>query len=108
MTRLPNTIFGATLTLALAAAFADAQTTPKQAPPPETGGHGKMGCMMGEHAEGMHKLADLANIKADNTKFGATIQLSAKNAADVAKVQELARNLATELAKPHGHPKHGH
>jgi hypothetical protein len=110
MTKLSKTLFGATLTLVVAAAFAGAQETPKDAQNADHGGHGKMmDCpMMGEHGGPAKDVADLANVKVENTKLGATIQLTAKNAADAAKVQKLARDLAAGFGKHAEHAAHGH
>jgi hypothetical protein len=108
MTKLSKALFGSTLTLALAAAFAGAQATPKDVHGAEHSGHTKMSCpMMDEHDDAAQEAADIANIKVENTKLGATIQLTAKNASDAAKVQELARDLAASFGKRAEHAKHG-
>jgi hypothetical protein len=66
-------------------------------------GHGMMKGSMGcEQDCPLLEASGLANVKVENTKLGATIQLVAKNAADVAKLQELARELTARLAQ---HPQ---
>lgn len=65
----------------------------------------------------MHEAAELSNIKVEQTKQGAVIQLIAKRPEDVAKVQQSAQQLAAMLssgecpmhaAHADMHPHHHH
>jgi hypothetical protein len=57
----------------------------------------------------MQQALGSTDIQVENTKLGATVQLVAENAADVAKVQELARHIAAHLAQhSQGAAAHAH
>lgn len=77
-------------------------------PPGMMRGHGMMDA--GECKVGI--AASIADIKVENTKRGATVQLVAKSDADVTKVQELARDFAqcaaSHEARPIHPPSHRH
>jgi hypothetical protein len=63
------------------------------------------GCpMMAEKGEAgcsMEQAATLADVKVENTKTGANIVFVAKDAANLQKVQEFAKELAAHINSPH-------
>lgn len=111
MTRLSHALFATTLSLALAAVFVDAQETPKPASKPHAdhGGmhHGmmKMGAKDADPQCPMAAAAEIADVRVEKSKLGATIVLTAKDPKDAAKVQELAREFAVHLAAHSAHAR---
>lgn len=81
-------------------------------PPPSAA---KGASPMCEHGCPMHGVFELADLKVEDTKQGAVIQLVAKRPEDVAKVRELAKEMAMhaheegcDMMHEHGENAHGH
>lgn len=94
------------LSLAGAAAYSAAQPKPQPSA-------AKPAPAMCEHDCPMHGAFELADFKVEDTKQGAAIQLIAKRPEDVAKVRELAKELASHAHEDgcsmmHEHDEHMH